>query len=149
MIYEQVWDGQVPWRILSKRIAAQSKGFRQPEISCSLSVWEKGKYPYFSGFTHVQPTYSEVAWPSRYLRPFPDPLVKVYDLRTMRPLPPIPFSAVPAFIHVLPKRSSSLAVVSNHGLINIVDVSNPSAASEFYQVGQLRHQEMYLISGLA
>jgi PAB-dependent poly(A)-specific ribonuclease subunit 2 len=98
---------------------------------------------------HVQPTYSEVARLSRHLRPFPDPLVKVYDLRTMRPLPPIPFSAVPAFIHVLPKRSSSLAVVSNHGLINIVDVSNPSAASEFYQVRLLRRHEIYLTSGLA
>ena len=86
---------------------------------------------------------------SRHLRPFPDPLVKVYDLRTMRPLPPIPFSAVPAFIHVLPKRSSSLAIISNHGLINIVDASNPSASSEFYQVRQLRHHEMYLTSGLA
>ncbi|KAF8797918.1 hypothetical protein BYT27DRAFT_7246743 [Phlegmacium glaucopus] len=70
----------------------------------------------------------------RHLRPFPDPLVKVYDLRTMRPLPPIPFSAAPAFIHVLPKRSSSLAIMSNHGLINIVDASNPSGSSEFYQL---------------
>ena len=89
------------------------------------------------------PAYSKIARLSRHLRPFPDPLVKVYDLRTMRPLPPIPFSAVPAFIHVLPKRSSSLAIISNHGLINIVDASNPSASSEFYQVRQLQRHEMY------
>ncbi|KAF8163190.1 ubiquitin carboxyl-terminal hydrolase-domain-containing protein [Crassisporium funariophilum] len=67
-------------------------------------------------------------------RPFPDPLVKVYDLRTMRPLPPVPFSAGPAFIRTFPKRPSSLVVVSNQGLVNIVDVSNPSASSEFYQL---------------
>ena len=67
-------------------------------------------------------------------RPFPDPLVKVYDIRTMRPLPPIPFSDGPAFINILPKRSSSLVITSNHGLVNIVNVLNPNSGSEFYQV---------------
>ncbi|RDB20983.1 PAB-dependent poly(A)-specific ribonuclease subunit PAN2 [Hypsizygus marmoreus] len=70
----------------------------------------------------------------RQSRPFPDPLVKVYDIRTMRSLPPIAFSSGPAFIHVLPKRSSTIAIVSNEGLINIVDILNPAAASEFYQL---------------
>lgn len=70
----------------------------------------------------------------RRSRPFPDPLVKVYDLRTMRSLPPIPFSSGPAFMHVLPKHPSTVAVISTQGLINIVDVSNPRAISEFYQV---------------
>ncbi|KDR81497.1 hypothetical protein GALMADRAFT_239478 [Galerina marginata CBS 339.88] len=70
----------------------------------------------------------------RQSRPFPDPLVKVYDVRTMRSLPPIPFSAGPAFIHALPNRTSSVVVISNHGLINIVDASNPSATNEFYQL---------------
>ncbi|KAF9483877.1 hypothetical protein BDN70DRAFT_873274 [Pholiota conissans] len=70
----------------------------------------------------------------RHSRPFPDPLVKVYDLRTMRSLPPIPFSAGPAFIHTVPNRTSSLVVVSNQGLINVVDASNSSALSEFYQL---------------
>ncbi|KAF9001875.1 ubiquitin carboxyl-terminal hydrolase-domain-containing protein [Cyathus striatus] len=70
----------------------------------------------------------------RHSRPFPDPLVKVYDLRTMRPLPPIPFSSGPAFIRAVPKRPSTIAIVSSQGLINIVDVSLPSAPSEFYQL---------------
>jgi hypothetical protein len=52
----------------------------------------------------------------------------------MRPLPPIAFSAGPAFISILPKRPSSIAVTSNQGLVNIVDVSNAHMASEFYQV---------------
>lgn len=70
----------------------------------------------------------------RRSRPFPDPLVKVYDLRTMRSLPPIPFSSGPALLHVLPKQPSTVAIVSTQGLINIVDVSDPQAISEFYQV---------------
>jgi len=52
----------------------------------------------------------------------------------MRALPPIPFSFNPAFIHVLPKRSSSIAVVSNQGLIHIMDTSHLSAPNEFHQV---------------
>jgi hypothetical protein len=71
----------------------------------------------------------------RQSRPFPDPLVKVYDLRTMRPLPPVAFSAGPAYINVLPRRPSSIAIISNQGLVNIVDVSNATSVSEFYQVG--------------
>ncbi|KAG6878680.1 hypothetical protein C0993_011495 [Termitomyces sp. T159_Od127] len=70
----------------------------------------------------------------RKSRPFPDPLVKIYDLRTMRSLPPIAFSSGPAFIHVLPKRASTIMIVSNQGLVNTVDVLNPAAASEFYQL---------------
>jgi PAB-dependent poly(A)-specific ribonuclease subunit 2 len=58
----------------------------------------------------------------------------MYDVRTMRPLPPVPFSAGPAFINILPKHSSSIAITSNQGLINIVDVANPNSGSEFYQV---------------
>jgi hypothetical protein len=53
----------------------------------------------------------------------------------MRPLPPIAFSDGPAFINILPKRSSSLVITSNQGLVNIVDVLNPNSGSEFYQVG--------------
>ncbi|THH31551.1 hypothetical protein EUX98_g2646 [Antrodiella citrinella] len=67
-------------------------------------------------------------------RPFPDPLVKVYDIRTMRPLPPVPFSGGgPSFLDRLPNRSSTIIVTSSEGLVNVVDVSNP-ADSEFYQL---------------
>ena len=52
----------------------------------------------------------------------------------MRTLPPIPFPAGPAFINILPKRSSSIVVSSNQGLINIVDTSDPTSGNEFYQV---------------
>ncbi|KDQ59577.1 hypothetical protein JAAARDRAFT_77653 [Jaapia argillacea MUCL 33604] len=75
-----------------------------------------------------------IGWGLRQGRPFPDPLVKVYDIRTFRPLSPVPFSDGPAFINLLPKRPSSVIVTSNQGLINIVDVSNPNKTSEFYQL---------------
>lgn len=52
----------------------------------------------------------------------------------MKPLPPVPFPAGPAFINLLPMRPSSLVVTSNQGLVNIVDTSNPTSANEFYQV---------------
>ncbi|CCM05048.1 uncharacterized protein FIBRA_07250 [Fibroporia radiculosa] len=70
---------------------------------------------------------------TRQGRPYPDPLVKVYDMRTMKPLPPLPFSGGPAFISMVPKRSSTLAIISSQGLINIVDASNPTV-NEFYQL---------------
>ncbi|KAI0261046.1 ubiquitin carboxyl-terminal hydrolase-domain-containing protein [Gloeopeniophorella convolvens] len=75
-----------------------------------------------------------IGWGLRQSRPVPDPLVKIYDLRTMRPLPPVPFPAGPAFINVMPKRSSSLVVTSNQGLVNIVDTVNPTSSNEFYQL---------------
>ncbi|ETW85417.1 hypothetical protein HETIRDRAFT_432176 [Heterobasidion irregulare TC 32-1] len=75
-----------------------------------------------------------IGWGLRQSRPIPDPLVKVYDMRVMRPLPPVPFPAGPAFINSLPRRSSSIVVTSNQGLVNIVDTSNPTNATEFYQL---------------
>ncbi|KAF7305131.1 PAN2-PAN3 deadenylation complex catalytic subunit PAN2 [Mycena kentingensis (nom. inval.)] len=68
----------------------------------------------------------------RQSHPHTDTFVKVYDLRTMRALPPIPFSSSPAFINVSPKRASSVIITSSQGLINIVDVL--SGANEFYQL---------------
>jgi len=67
-------------------------------------------------------------------RDVPDPLVKVFDLRTMRSLPPVPFSANPAFVSVMPKKPSTIAITSSQGLINIVDVADLSSPHAFYQV---------------
>lgn len=82
----------------------------------------------------------------RQARPFPDPLVKVYDLRTMRALPPIPSSSGPAFIHALPKRSSSIAVASAQGLINVVDAANPAVVGEFYQLDVTSYLTSFAVS---
>lgn len=59
----------------------------------------------------------------------------MYDVRNMRPLAPVPFSEGPAFINLMPKYSSNLIVTSSQGLVNVVDVSDASNASGFYQVG--------------
>ncbi|KAI0035067.1 ubiquitin carboxyl-terminal hydrolase-domain-containing protein [Vararia minispora EC-137] len=72
-------------------------------------------------------------WALRSGHPVPDPLVKLYDLRTMKALPPVVFPTGPAFINVLPRSSASLVLVSNQGLVNIVDTVNPSNV-EFYQL---------------
>ncbi|KAF8831781.1 hypothetical protein HHX47_DHR1001266 [Lentinula edodes] len=74
----------------------------------------------------------------RQAHPFPDPLVKVYDLRNMRALPPISFAASPAFINVVPNRSATIAVTSNSGSISIVDASNFGGISnDFSQIEDL------------
>ncbi|KAH9843028.1 ubiquitin carboxyl-terminal hydrolase-domain-containing protein [Rhodofomes roseus] len=70
---------------------------------------------------------------TRQGRPYPDPLVKVYDIRALKPLPPLPFASGPAFINIIPKRPSTLAITSHQGLVNIVDASNPTV-NEFYQL---------------
>ena len=61
-------------------------------------------------------------------------MVKVYDLRSFKALPPASFSAGTGFINILPRRSSSVVVTSTRGLVNIVDTSNPGDGGEFYQV---------------
>ena len=75
----------------------------------------------------------------RQNRPFPDPIVKVFDIRNLRALPPVSFTAGPGFINTVPRRSSTVVVTSNRGLVNIVDASNPGDGGEFYQV-RLRRQ---------
>ncbi|KAF9228724.1 hypothetical protein BS17DRAFT_724469 [Gyrodon lividus] len=90
-----------------------------------------------SGVQDLQATgnfFFTIGWSLRRGYEFPDPLVKVYDLRNMRPLPPVPFSDGPAFINLLPKHSSTLVVTSAQGLVNVVDVSDSSHASGFYQL---------------
>lgn len=70
----------------------------------------------------------------RQSRPHPDPLVKLFDLRMLRPLAPMPFPTGPAFINVHPKKPSLLTITSAQGLVNIVDITKPSDGGEFHQV---------------
>lgn len=76
-----------------------------------------------------------IGWGLRQSRPVTDQFIKIYDLRMLRPLTPIPFLAGPSFINVHPRRSSTLIVSSAHGLVNIIDVLNQGTAPpEFCQV---------------
>ncbi|CAJ0636991.1 2238_t:CDS:2 [Entrophospora sp. SA101] len=61
-----------------------------------------------------------------------DPLVKVYDIRTMRPLVPIPFPSGPYFLKMHPKLSTTAFMVSRTGQFHVCDIGNNSAI-HFYQ----------------
>ncbi|KAF8590468.1 hypothetical protein K439DRAFT_1329688 [Ramaria rubella] len=76
-----------------------------------------------------------IGWGVRQSRPVTDQFIKIYDLRMLRPLTPIPFLAEPAFINVHPRRSSTLIAASVHGLVNVIDILNQGTAPpEFYQL---------------
>lgn len=55
-----------------------------------------------------------------------DPLVKVFDLRMQKALPPVSFPGA-SFIRMHPKMSAAAIIGSNNGQFQIVDVMNPGA----------------------
>lgn len=58
-----------------------------------------------------------------------DPLVNVFDLKNMTPLPPIPFPAGAAYVRMHPRMSSTSIVVSQLGQIHIVDLMNVNTSN--------------------
>ena len=76
-----------------------------------------------------------VGWTVRQGHPVPEPLIKVHDLRTMRPLVPIPFAAPggPSLLAIHPKLSTTVLVSSPQGHFQIVDVGNPGEG-RFFQL---------------
>ncbi|RHZ79406.1 hypothetical protein Glove_146g43 [Diversispora epigaea] len=61
-----------------------------------------------------------------------DPIVKVYDIRTMRPLVPLSFPPGPCFLKMHPKLSTTVFIASRSGQFHICDVGNVSY-THFYQ----------------
>ena len=57
--------------------------------------------------------------------PVVDPLAKVYDLKNLASLPPIPFHAGAAYIRLHPKLQTTSIVASQTGLMQVVDLMNP------------------------
>lgn len=55
-------------------------------------------------------------------RPLPDPLVRLYDIRTLRALPPVSFPPTPAFC-ILNPNSSELVVTSQSGTMQTIDIN--------------------------
>lgn len=55
-----------------------------------------------------------------------DPLVNIYDLRMMRPLPPIPFSAGASFARFHPKLPNIIIISSSTGQLQFVDIYDQS-----------------------
>lgn len=55
-----------------------------------------------------------------------DPLVAAYDMRAMKPLPPLPFPTGAAYLRIHPKLSTSCLVVSQSGQLQLLDLMNPA-----------------------
>jgi len=66
-----------------------------------------------------------------------DPLVKVYDMRNMRSLAPIPFPNGPSFLKMHPKLSATVCIASQTGQFQLCDVGNLSTGIQFYQVSKI------------
>ena len=70
-------------------------------------------------------------------RPYGPPtlenLAKVFDLRKLEQLPPIPFPGGAAFVQLHPKMSTTSVVASQNGQIQLVDLMNPDT-SNLHQV---------------
>ncbi|PWN41313.1 hypothetical protein IE81DRAFT_292061 [Ceraceosorus guamensis] len=74
-------------------------------------------------------------WTVRLGHPVPEPYVKVHDVRSLRALSPLPFSAPggPALLAIHPKLSSTVMAASPGGQLQVVDVNNAGSA-QYYQV---------------
>lgn len=70
---------------------------------------------------------------SRSGHPLPDPLVRVYDVRTLRPLPPISFPSGPSFALLHPTDTSKIFISSQQGMMQVYDMSS-STSGHFQQL---------------
>ncbi|KAG0150617.1 hypothetical protein CROQUDRAFT_38040 [Cronartium quercuum f. sp. fusiforme G11] len=66
--------------------------------------------------------------------PVRDPLVKVFDVRALRPLPPINFPSIPSLVRFHPRMSSTLFIASALGQLEILDILNPLSSVSFQQL---------------
>src|SRR2546421_6547382 len=65
--------------------------------------------------------------------PIVDPLANVYDLKNLRPLPPLPFHAGAASVRLHPKLQTTSFVASQTGMLQVVDLMNPNDAINIRQ----------------
>jgi PAB-dependent poly(A)-specific ribonuclease subunit 2 len=65
--------------------------------------------------------------------PIADPLANVYDLKNLRPLPPLPFHAGAAYVRLHPKLQTTSFVASQTGMLQVVDLMNPNDAINIRQ----------------
>ncbi|KAG8714993.1 poly(A)-specific ribonuclease [Ceratobasidium sp. 423] len=72
-------------------------------------------------------------WGIRQSHPHAEHFVKVFDMRTLRPLSPIPFADLPSFIKVHPKKPTTIVIASSQGFVNVIDVAQPGGTPDFVQ----------------
>ncbi|GAM89839.1 hypothetical protein ANO11243_078780 [Dothideomycetidae sp. 11243] len=58
-----------------------------------------------------------------------DHLANVFDLKTLMPLPPVPFPPGAAFVRMHPRMSTTCIVASQTGLMYAIDIMNPDSPS--------------------
>lgn len=58
-----------------------------------------------------------------------DPLANVFSLKTLQPLPPIPFQPGAAFVQMHPRMSTTCIIVSQTGQLQVVDIHNHNTAN--------------------
>jgi PAB-dependent poly(A)-specific ribonuclease subunit 2 len=71
-------------------------------------------------------------WGSSYQ---PDRFIKVYDLRTLRPLQSVSFAPGAQYLKFLPQMSSTFVALSSSGVLQFLDAFSGSASSEFIEMG--------------
>ncbi|OBA23722.1 hypothetical protein METBIDRAFT_9960 [Metschnikowia bicuspidata var. bicuspidata NRRL YB-4993] len=79
----------------------------------------KGNYVATCGYSARMPRYGLASAAVEYMV---DPLVNIYDLRTMRALSPLPFSAGASFVRFHPKLPNIVVIASANGQIQFVDI---------------------------
>lgn len=63
------------------------------------------------------------------LGPMLDGMVNILSLKTLQPLPPIPFQPGAAFVRIHPRMYTTCVIASLNGQIQVVDVMNAGAVS--------------------
>lgn len=70
-----------------------------------------------------------------------DPLAKVFDLKTLMPLPPVSFHAGAAFVRMHPRMMTTCIIASQSGQLQLVDIMN----STMVTVRQVNLVDSYLL----
>jgi PAB-dependent poly(A)-specific ribonuclease subunit 2 len=71
-----------------------------------------------------------------------DPLAKVFDLKTLMPLPPVSFHAGAAFVRMHPRMLTTAIIASQSGQLQLVDIMNSSMVT----VRQISLLDSYLLN---
>lgn len=58
-----------------------------------------------------------------------DPMAKVFDLKSLRPMAPIVFHPGAAFVRLHPRMSTTAVIASQHGQTQTIDITNPAMAT--------------------
>ncbi|KAJ3104577.1 poly(A)-specific ribonuclease [Phlyctochytrium planicorne] len=76
-----------------------------------------------------------------------EPMIKLYDIRTMKSLPPIPFPNGPYFLKFHPLLKSTLFTSSQTGHLQICDIESPSSNVQFFQLDIQNYMTSADVSG--